>query len=340
MNGRERMLAAARRGAVDRVAVLPQVFGHAAALSGVGLGDYLRDGRSIARCQLAAWRHYGYDGVFGFLDAAVETEAVGAEVTFHANRYPEVAVYPLEDGGALAGLRVPDPATAGRMPQALAALSILRAEAGDRALVVGCVQGPLTLAAQLAGLQRALLMAVDDPPAFAALLDFARDVAIRYGVAQIAAGADLPLVFEPVGSPIVFPPRLFTGLALPRLRQLFRALAEAGAATNWLHIAGRTAAILPSYSAAGVEMANVDYCVDMAEARRLSPDICLTGNIKPVAMLEEPPAEIRRQARAVIRAMAGRPGFVLSTGCEVPPESPPEAVAALVEAARRPDEDD
>ena len=73
-------------------------------------------------------------------------------------------------------------------------------------LVVGCVLGPFTLTSQLIGLETTLYLAVDDPERFEQLMDFATEVIIRFGQAQIQAGAHLPVVFDPSASPAVIPP--------------------------------------------------------------------------------------------------------------------------------------
>ena len=56
MNSLERIAAAVAFQTTDRVPVIAQVFGHAAALAGVPLDDYVRDGETLAGCQLAAWK--------------------------------------------------------------------------------------------------------------------------------------------------------------------------------------------------------------------------------------------------------------------------------------------
>ena len=63
----------------DRVPVIPPIFGHSAILSGVPLIKYLSDGETLAKCQIKAHNHYGYDSVFAFMDGSVETEAMGSE---------------------------------------------------------------------------------------------------------------------------------------------------------------------------------------------------------------------------------------------------------------------
>ncbi len=97
----------------------------------------------------------------------------------------------------------------------------MRREVGHRVAVVGCVLGPMTLATQLLGIETALYLAADDHEGFERVLDFATDIVIRFGTAQVEAGAHLPIVFEPSGSPAVVPPQFFRELVAPRLTRLF-----------------------------------------------------------------------------------------------------------------------
>jgi uroporphyrinogen decarboxylase len=334
MTGLERIAAAVRQEPVDRVPVVAQVFGHAARLIGMPLRRYLTDGSDLATAQLAALERYGYDAVFALMDVCVETEAAGSALTFFEDQYPEVAAYALSSLEDLPRLAVPDPQEAGRMPELLRAAQILRRQVGDRVAVVGCVLGPMTLATQLLGIEKALYLAVDDHAGFERLLDFATETGIRFGAAQVAAGAHLPLVFEPSGSPAVVPPQFFRELVAPRLSRLFAGLKDAGAAFNWLHIAGPAAPILPLYPGLGVELANFDYEVDPAGAQEALPHTCLDGNLKPLSFVSGTPEEIGRQSRQLLELFGARRGFILSSGCEIPPEAKPENVAALVAAVR------
>ena len=121
---------------------------------------------------------------------------------------------------------------------------------------------------------------------------------------------------------------------MPKLRQVFQALAEAGALANWLHIAGPAAPILQYYANAGVHLANFDYVVSAAEAKDKLPLTCLNGNIKPLLFVDGSPQEIERAALDLLRAFSDRRGFILSSGCEIPPEAKPGNVAALANAAK------
>ena len=334
MNSLERITAAAKLAPVDRVPVIAQVFGHAARLAGTPLLSYLTRGEDLAQAQLNAWQRYDYDAVFALMDVCVETEAAGSVLTFYDEQYPDVASYALSAIDDLPKLSVPDPRRAGRMPELLRALKILHRQVGQQVLVVGCVLGPMTLATQLLGIEAALYLAADAWEGFERLLDFATETAIRFGSAQVEAGAHLPMVFEPSASPAVIPVQFFRELVAPRLTRLFTALRQAGAICNWLHIAGPVAGILPFYPQLGVNIANFDYEVDPREAQKALPHTCLNGNLKSLSFVNAAPEEIGERSRELLALFGKRPGFILSSGCEIPPEAKPENIAAMVAAVR------
>ena len=333
MTGLERILAAVRFEPSDRVPVIPQIFGHAARIAGVALDQYLTDAAVLARCQLAALDRYRGDAVFALLDVNVETEALGSRLRFPKDGYPSVEQHVLDRPSAVAALAVPDPTKAGRMPVLLEAARLLRQELQDRVLVAGCVLGPMTLACQLLGAERALFAAVDEPEAFERLLDFAADVAVSFGQAQLEAGAHICVVFDPSASPAVVPPALFRELLAPRLRLLCQALKRKGSPVSWLHIAGPVEPILPLYPDCGVDIGNIDYCVDPARARAAAPQLCLDGNIRPLAFVDSEPEDIAAACRRVLDHADA--GFILSSGCEIPLEARPACVQALVDSVKR-----
>jgi uroporphyrinogen decarboxylase len=332
MNSLERVQAAVRLEPVDRVPVMPQVFGHAARLCGVSLGTYVRDGATLARCQLQALGRYGYDAVFAVMDVGVESEAMGSVLRYREHLYPVVEHHVLTASSEPDSVQIPDPQEAGRMPQMLRALETLASEVGERVLVVGCVVGPMTLTTQLLGMSEALYLAIDDPARFERVLDLATNTIIRFGLAQLEAGAHLPVVFDPSASPAVVPGQFFREFEAPRLNRVFRALTEAGSVANWLHIAGPTESILPDYVALGVNIANFDYCVGAEEAVNALPETCLDGNLRPLAFVDASPSDVAAGAAALIHTFAERGGFILSSGCEIPPEARPENVEAMVNA--------
>jgi len=330
MNSFERVIGAVNFQKIDKIPVFPQIFGHAAILNGIPLDQYIQNGELIADCQLNALKKYGHDAVFTVIDVNVETEALGSELLYRKNQYAVINKYALSDKNNIDKLKVPDPENSGRMPEMLKAIKILRSKLKNDIIINGCVLGPMTLATQLLGIENALYMIIDEKNRFEKILDFTCDVLIRFGIAQISAGAHLPIVFDPSASPAVIPHKLFRDLEAPRLKRLFSSLKDAGAIANWLHIAGPTESIMTYYDEIGVNIANFDYCVKPQDAIDKLPGICLDGNIKSLSFIESKPDEIQLQACQLIEAFDKRGGFILSSGCEIPPESRADNIYAMV----------
>jgi uroporphyrinogen decarboxylase len=336
MRAVERIRRTVRFEPCDRVPVIAQLFGHAALVCGRSLDAYVSSGAVAAECQLAALAHYRHDAVFAVLDLTLEAEAIGAGLQRRPGLYPAVLRPPLGPDADFRRLRVPDPRSDGRLPAVLELAGRLRARCGDDALVVGLAQGPMTLAVQFLGMEGALSLAADDPDRFGQLLDFGAAVARAFGEAQLAAGAHLVLVFEPAGCPEVVPAGFFRELIGPRLASLFAAFREAGALGNWLHIAGRSGAILSRYAALGADIGSFDYCVEpdpLVAALAGEARLALAGNVRPLAFVTDGEAEIEAAATALLERFDRRGGLVLSSGCEIPPEAKEANVAAMVRAA-------
>jgi len=318
----------------DRMPVIPQVFGHTAIIAGKTIQEYVLSGKELADCQIKALKLYGHDCVFAVMDVNIETEALGSKLVYRSHDYPYVQSHAFSKGTNLNLLPIPDPYLEGRMPEILEALGIMRREVGEEVLVAGCVLGPMTLAVQLVGIETALYMAIDDPGAFERLLDFATRVLIRFAAAQIEAGAQVVLVFDPSASMAVIPPSFFREFELPRLNKLFEASKTAGTSKGWLHIAGPVTPVLPYYGETGADIYNFDYCVDPHEVMSAAPRLCFDGNIKSLDFETAQPEDIFNESLRLMGLFSTRGGFILSSGCEIPPGAKPENVAALVSATR------
>ncbi len=331
MNSLERVKAAVFFEDADRVPVIAQVFGYTAVRAGVELADYLCNGELLAHCQLEAYHYFQYDSVFALMDTSVETEAAGSELVYPKNQYPYVKKYAVEKYG-LGNLSVPNPLKDGRMPELLKAATILRQKIGDEVLVVGCVLGPMTLATQLMGIEKTIYLAIDEPGEFAGLLEFATEVVIRFGLAQLEAGVHLPIVFDPSSTTTVIPPQFYREFVAPQLKKVFTAFKDKGSIANWIHTAGLVEPILTYYPQIGVDLANIDFCVNPQTALKSLPRTCIDGNIKPLLFVDGSPDQILVESTKLLEIFKERGGFILSSGCEIPLESKADNITAMVRA--------
>jgi uroporphyrinogen decarboxylase len=92
---------------------------------------------------------------------------------------------------------------------------------------------------------------------------------------------------------------------------------------------------LESIAACGCDAVGVDWTVSLADARqRVGDRVALQGNLDPLVLLTDP-AAVRREAERTLTDFGAGPGHVFNLGHGIVPATPPEHVAALVEAVHR-----
>jgi uroporphyrinogen decarboxylase len=92
---------------------------------------------------------------------------------------------------------------------------------------------------------------------------------------------------------------------------------------------------LAEIAAIGAAAVGLDWTVDIAVARRSVGDrVALQGNLDPVVLLTDPET-VAREATKILHAAGPEPGHVFNLGHGIVPGTPPDNVAALVEAVHR-----
>ena len=102
-----------------------------------------------------------------------------------------------------------------------------------------------------------------------------------------------------------------------------------------LHICGDPTASLTEMIETGADGIELDSCVDLAFARdELLERVTAIGNIGTVdPLLRGTPGDVRAACRGALETFAGSRRFILSSACAIAPGTPPENIAAMVEAA-------
>jgi uroporphyrinogen decarboxylase len=334
MKSIDRIKATIRFEKTDRVPVFSHIYGFASRMKHIPLRDYLNSGELLAVCQLEARKQFGYDGVTAFADNSLEAEALGSTISYKNNMYPHIDEYCLNNIHDWKYLSIPDPEADGRMPIILEACRILKNEVGEETAVVGTVQGPMTLAGQLMGIEKLIYFAVDHPDEFYQLLDFTTRVMVTFGMAQLKSGANAIHVFDPSASCSVINRDIFRKYILPHLKQAFKEYNDHGDPICWLNITGQTEPILDLFPETGADLFNIDFIVPIAIAMEKLPHHCINGNIKPVCFISNEETVIQREAEDLLNETQDRGGFILSPGCEIPLESKVGNIEAMMKAVK------
>lgn len=328
MTGKDRVLATLGGERTDRVPLMPVTMSLAAALAGIPYRAYATDWRALVEGQAAIAERFGFDHLSAISDPCVESSDLGSKVVWFADAAPanDEEAPLLADKSAFARLRLPAPGSGRRAANRLMAVAGLKCRSGGELLVEGWVEGPCAEAADLRGLQRLMLDLYDAPGFVGELMDFVAEMEIGFALAQIGAGAEAIGIGDAASS--LVGPELYSEFVAPRTARYVEAIHRAGGLVR-LHICGNTTALLPALGSLDWDILDLDWMVDLGEARRvLGPGRVLLGNVDPVRIVRDGDPPAVRAALAACREAAG-PAWISGAGCELPRDCPLENVAAM-----------
>ncbi|MGQ9821761.1 MAG: uroporphyrinogen decarboxylase family protein [Thermogutta sp.] len=339
MNVRQLVVAALAGKPVPRCPAGPLAVHYCARLSGLTIRQYTLDAQALADSVVRYYRRFRPDVVWLSADTWVNAEAMGARVGFVDENQPLGGLGPPRIGSAadLDGIPPPDPTRFGRWPLMLEALRSVRAALGEDVFLVACFdQYPFSLAGQLLGINRMMTAVLEERPLAEALMERCLEYALAYAAALAEAGADMLSGGDsPAG---LIGPRLYREVAQPFERRLITGIRERTPIPISLHICGDCSRILRDMADTGADVLEIDYPVAIGRAAEtVGPDIALWGNLDPVGLLAlaDPPTVYRRTQELLEQVRAsGVKRFVVSSGCTLAVETPPENLDAFFAAAR------
>jgi len=331
MTGRERIRSAIQFQPTDRSPVAPLLGAHAVAQAGIEPARACEDPVVQTEALLRAADIYQPDGIFTLMDLSAEPEALGAGTKTEAGRHP-VIVRHLKDR-ELASEPLEQRILTGRVPVFLETVIGLRKTLGDSVLVGALMSGPLTAVSNAVGIEALSRMLRRRREELSLLVE-------RMSVACIAlqhqyrdAGADAVALLEPVATTSILGPRDFETLLLPWIREITNA-AQNDELISILHVCGDCTPSLALFARSSAHVLSLDSAVDLPKAqRKIGQEIALMGNLDVRHLLPKGSAQdVGTAARELVSQMGE--GFILSTGCELPADTPQANVAALIGGAR------
>ena len=322
-----------------RPATGPLAVHYCARLDGVSLRQYTTDARTMADCIVRYYERFRPDAVCLSADTWVTAQAMGARVGFASDDQPMGGVGEpvVRTPADVDRIPPPDPGSQGRWPLMIEALERVVETLRGRAFVVACFdQYPFSLACALMGVQQVMTGIMDDPSLVEALMERCSEYTQAYAVALAAAGADMLSGGDsPAG---LIGPQLYRQVALPAEQRVIRGIRRHTSAAISLHICGKATPILADMATSGADVLELDYQVEMRQACRiLGPHITIWGNLDPVGVLARGSvATVQEATRQLVRTMhdCGHRRFVLSSGCTLAIETPPENLDAMLLTAQ------
>lgn len=339
MNSLERCMAVLNGETPDRLPIVPQCFMLAVETAGLKISDVNRNGRKMAQAHIISQEKYGYDGCVIDFDDATIAEAVGAKVIY---REDEPAIVD-EEQPVLKDLRdvydmpIPDPASSGRLNEWLEATRMLSEAIGDHVFIMGRAdQGPFSIACLLRGTTQFMMdLLTEDKQLIDDVLEYCRKISAVFAKAQKDAGAHVTSIGDAFAGPNLISPDMYRQFALIPEQKLAKEVQDYGIPFS-IHICGNTNGIILDMGTTGAKILEVDWMLDIKEARRLVPeDTVLMGNIDPSSPLViGTPSDVDAAVKRLIEATKGK-RHIISSGCAMGRNTPPENFKAFIEAAHR-----
>jgi len=319
----------------QRIPCLPLIGAHACRVLGITIGEYCRNGEVMGRSHVAAWKRYGNDLILIGGTGPTLAEAMGTKLKFFDEDLPQIDKPFIRQHSDLSRVKIPDFSSAGRLPVYMEAIELCVAEVGSQVAVGSIISGPLTTAAALYPVELLTRDMIKSPEWVQDLMEICTQTCMKFIDEALKRGA-LPFIGEPVGSASMVSPRHFHQFVAPYLKRLSDHIHKyGGGLPAGLHICGKTK---PSWTAmleAEFDIWSLD-AVDLGEARKaVGHRVALMGNVVPANLLKCTPEQIDAEVREVCEKMGDMSSFILSSGCEVPINTPPENVDALINAARK-----
>ena len=286
---------------------------------------------------------YALDAAILFSDILTVPDAMGLGLSFGAGEGPRFA-HPVRDEAAVAALAVPD---LDKLRYVFDAVTSIRKALDGRVPLIGFSGSPWTLACYMvegAGSDDYRLvkgMLYGRPDLMQRILDINTAAVTAYLNAQIDAGAQAVMIFDSWGG--VLADGAFQRFSLDHTRRVVAGLQREkdGQRVPCIVFTKGGGPWLEQIADCGADVVGLDWTVNLGRARAQVGDrVALQGNLDP-AVLFAPPEAVAREAVAVLdsfgrpqRADGGWDGHIFNLGHGISQHTPPEHVAALVEAVR------
>jgi len=330
MNSFERVMNRLEGKPVDRIPNLSIVMMFAAKELGVTFSQCCSDFRLLADAAFRCHERYGIDMVCAISDSMREAEGFGTQVIFPEEGVPYAAAMRLQTLSDIDALRVIDPSMGRRMTDTVEAVRLMRRRAENDVPVVGWVEGALAECCDLMDMQHVFINLLDEPEAMHQLLDICTQQGILFAKAQVEAGAHIMGIGDSAAS--LVGPTLYEEFVLPYQQRLIRAIHDMGIKVK-LHICGNIGPVMHLVAQAGADMVDCDFMVDMERAADILPQgTCVCGNFNPVEVMYQGTPEMVKAEVRRCKELGRRNNNFIAPGCEVPKDTPPENMLALLAA--------
>lgn len=335
MTPRERMNAFARGEEIDRVITVPDMGVTMIHALGIKACDYYHSAELMADLEVELFKQLDHDAVSISTSLRGVAEAMGAKVGYPDYNISYLIEPAIKSVAEIGRLKAVDPLKDGNLPTLLKAIRLTYNRLNKFVDVGAAMSGPFSVAASILGTEQLLKWMVKHPKELHQVMSVVAESNDNYikEVAKLGVGIGFA---DPVSSMSLISPKHFREFSLPYLRQNIKTIETHTGGKPGIHICGKSRDIWMDVVNAGISNFSIDDIEDLEDAKEImGNDVIITGNVPPVGAiyLGDKESIYKSVKECIDKGINSPKGYILSTGCQIPMNTPIEKVKMFMDAA-------
>ena len=267
-----------------------------------------------------------------FMDLSVEAEAFGAAIHMSEDEVPTVVGALITEEPEADALEIPAVGAA-RTGICIEAIRQAARQITDRPLLAGVI-GPYSLAGRLMNVSEIMILCYDEPDMVHTVMEKCTAFLIEYCRAFRDAGADGVVIAEPLTG--LLSPGLAREFSHPYVEKLIRTVQAEDFCVIYHNCGDNVPHMIRDIYQLGAVGYHFGDAIDMMDVLPQAPaDVLVMGNISPAAQFRGgTPLTIAAETKQLLNTCGSHPNFVISSGCDIPPQSPWDNIDAFFAAAK------
>lgn len=286
--------------------------------------DFCETPELACEATLQPLRRFALDAAIIFSDILTVPRAMGCDIVMEENKGP-VAPSPIRNDAAIHALSTH---CLEKLTFVSKAIEITKKELSVP--LIGFAGSPWTVATYMVEggssktFETIKAMLYKNPAMLHLLLEKITTVTIDYLKMQVAAGADVLMVFDSWGG--VLSQEAYQLFSLHYMKKIRAAISS----TPMIFFSKACGLYLEEIVQSGCEGVGIDWTMNLAHAKKIANHrVALQGNLDPTILLSTPEVVVR-EAQKILNVYKNETGFIFNLGHGISQHTPIENVEALV----------
>jgi uroporphyrinogen decarboxylase len=260
---------------------------------------------------------YNMSASFGYMDLSVEAEAFGAYAAYPADEIPTIIGKLIGDEKAAGELQTPE-IGAGRTGIYIETIKKALMLIHDRPVFAQCI-GPFSLTGRLMNVNDVMLQCYESPEVVHKVLRKATDFLKGYALEFRKTGAAGIMIAEPLAG--LLSPELMKEFSMEYVREIVDAVQDKHFLFIYHNCGSAVAKQISEITDTGCFAYHFGESVDLAYILENMPrNYLILGNISPAKVFNSNSTEhVRLETLKLLRQCSKYNNFVVSSGCDIPP---------------------